>query len=131
MSGKEDAFTKTCDKAELPPSRGELPPFLSIKKLGENGWIIGLLTGAKVIECFAMVKGKASKTKKVKKEVFDFMVEDSDGKTEAGAYTIDPPGLLRYQFGKKLEAAGGKYPVRLAIRYLGQDDEERHQTEVR
>jgi hypothetical protein len=124
----KDPYEKACESAGMEEGRNT-SPFLEFKK-EVGGWVIGLL-GEGLDVTYTPKKGK-NKNKKQETVYFPFDCEKSGMKSaeEGKQYTISPTGLLLYQFTKG-RPASVKLPARVAIKYLGRDDEDRHQTEVR
>ena len=125
---KNDEFDQQCSEAGMEEGRS-FAPFLNFKaEIG--GWVIGRLGAGKPVK-YTPKKGK-NKGKVQSATYFPFDCEKARMKTieEGKQYTISPTGLLFYQFTtgrpKSLDL-----PARVAIKYLGRDDEDRHQTEVR
>jgi hypothetical protein len=126
---KDNAFDAACEEEGLVATRGDMHPFLPFKdKVGS--WVVGTVEPGFAVE-YKPKKGK-NKGKLVKTTYFHILVEKADmpGVSAGDKFTISPTGLLLYQLTEgKPEAV--ELPAKVAIRYIGRDDEDRHQTEVK
>lgn len=128
--------------AMLDKKTEEMLSKMGLKRSGAAKWPflpfkdeVGALVAGKLLDSrdvtFIPKKGK-NKGKKQETVYFTIEVSESNikGVTKGARYTISPTGLLEWQLTEGLQKAGHSIPCDVAIRYLGKDDEDRHQTEV-
>lgn len=124
---KKDEFA-TAAEAEGLEGR-TLHPFIELTgKVGN--WITAEVMPGRDTK-FTPKKGK-NKGKVQDTTYFDARIikTNMENLSEGDMVTISPSGLLKYQLSKGLPS-GVTLPAVIAIKYLGRDDEDRHQTEVR
>jgi hypothetical protein len=122
-----DPFKDLCDEQGL-VDNNQNNPFLPYKeKVGD--FVLGTVVSSKDVT-FVPKKGK-NKGKKQETTYFTFEVEETNiaSVVVGQTYTISPSGLLLYQLTKGLPK-GLEMPFKVAIKYEGQDAEDRHQTRV-
>jgi hypothetical protein len=106
-------------------------PFLELKgKVG--AWVTGIVGGEHPIT-FTPKKGK-NKGKKQEATVYDIEVTKASadsGAVSGSTYALSVQGGLLGWLMTKGRPKGLSYPFPIAIRYDGQDGEERHKWEVR
>ena len=127
-TAERDGFNSACEAEGMEGGRS-FAPFLEFKKEVE-GWVIGTISEGKAVT-YVPKKGK-NKGKKQTGMYYPFTVTKSGMKSaeEGKEYTISPSGLLGYQL-EKGRPAMLSFPCLIAIKYLGLDSEDRHQTDVR
>jgi len=125
---EKDAFNAATEGEGLKNERTMYPFMELTDKVGN--WFIGTVT--KMREATFIPKKGKNKGKKQEAFYIDVEVEQTNisGLGAGDMATVSAPGLLEYQFTKGLPV-GLVVPFKVGIKYLGKDDEGRHQTEVR
>jgi len=125
---EKDGFNDATEAEGLKTDRS-FNPFLPLFKKQGN-WVLGSIVSSREAT-FVPKKGK-NKGKKQETTYFDMKVDQTniEGVKTDLMYTISPSGLLLWQLTTGVPA-GVKIPMSIGIKYMGLDDEDRHQTEVR
>ena len=125
---EKDGFAAATEAEGLKTER-TMYPFVDLTDKAGN-WLVGNVTKMREAK-FTPKKGK-NKGKAQEAFYIDIEVEQTNiaGLGAGDMGTVSAPGLLEYQFTKGLPV-GLSVPFKVGIKYLGKDDEGRHQTEVR
>lgn len=125
---EKDGFTAATENEGLKSDRNFHPFLELLAKVGN--YVVGEIISSREAT-FVPKKGK-NKGKRQETTYFDIRVTNTniEGVLEDELRTISPSGLLLWQLTTGLPA-GVKIPCMVGIKYMGRDDEDRHQTEVR
>ena len=126
----EKGFDEAASASGLASDSRERTPFLPLTDKVGN-WVVGVVGLGRAVT-YIPKKGK-NKGKKVNTTYYPITIEQSgiEDVNEGDRFTISPTGLLAFQLSKGMEERNLKFPIVLGIKYNGQDDEDRHNTEVR